>query len=233
MSKQGNSGYDYSHMKTNSPAQPQESRVNQAPVIAGVQPVLRRLSAGSPLLRQGDKSIGMFFLTTGRLRMQRVTPDGGMVTLHVVRPGETFAEASLFADSYQCDIIAESDAEVWLYPKGDLTRRLRENPDSLWELTAGLARSLHGMRLRYELKQIRSAPERILQFLRLRDDGTGVYRATGTLKEMATELGLTHEALYRALATLERQKHIRRDDVGLRIMSKRRNDSAQTPENAD
>ena len=184
-------------------------------------------------MRQGDKSIGMFFLTTGRLRMQRVTPDGGMVTLHVVRPGETFAEASLFADSYQCDIIAETNAEVWLYPKGDLTRRLRENPDSLWELTAGLARSLHGMRLRYELKQIRSAPERVLQFLRLRDDGTGVYHASGTLKEMATELGLTHEALYRALATLERQKHIHRDDGELRIMSKRRSDPVQTPENAD
>jgi len=220
-------------MKTNSPALPNESQANQAPVIAGVQPILRRLSAGSALLRQGDKSIGMFFLTTGRLRMQRVTPDGGMVTLHVVRPGETFAEASLFADSYQCDIIAETNAEVWLYPKGDLTRRLRENPDSLWELTAGLARSLHGMRLRYELKQIRSAPERVLQFLRLRDDGTGVYHASGTLKEMAAELGLTHEALYRALATLERQKHIHRDDGELRIMSKRRSDPVQTPENAD
>jgi CRP-like cAMP-binding protein len=220
-------------MNTNSSAQPQGSRANQAPVIAGVEPVLRRLSAGSLLLRQGEKSVGMFFLTSGRLRMQRVTPDGGMVTLHVVRPGETFAEASLFADSYQCDIIAESDAAVWLYPKVDLTRRLRENPDSLWELTSGLARSLHGMRLRYELKQIRSAPERVLQYLRLRDDGTGVYHASGTLKEMATELGLTHEALYRALAALERQKRIRRDGGGLQIMSNRRNDPFQTPDSAD
>jgi CRP-like cAMP-binding protein len=220
-------------MNTNSSAQPQGSRANQAPVIAGVEPVLRRLSAGSLLLRQGEKSVGMFFLTSGRLRMQRITPDGGMVTLHVVRPGETFAEASLFADSYQCDIIAESDAAVWLYPKVDLTRRLRENPDSLWELTSGLARSLHGMRLRYELKQIRSAPERVLQYLRLRDDGTGVYHASGTLKEMASELGLTHEALYRALATLERQKHISRADGGLRIMRNRRKDPVQTPDGAE
>jgi len=220
-------------MKMNSPTQPEGSRANQAPVIAGVQPVFRRLSAGSTLLRQGDKSIGVFFLTTGRLRMQRVTPDGGMVTLHIVRPGETFAEASLFAERYQCDIIAETDAAVWLYPKEELTRRLRENPDSLWELAAGLARSLHRLRLRYELKQIRSAPERVLQFLRLRYDETGVYHAPGTLKEMATELGLTHEALYRALATLERQKHISRADGSLRIMSNRRNDSVQTSGNAD
>ncbi len=184
-------------------------------------------------MRQGDKSIGVFFLTAGRLCMQRVTPDGGMVTLHIVRPGETFAEASLFADRYQCDIIAETDATVWLYPKGELTRRLRENPDSLWELAAGLARSLHRLRLRYELKQIRSAPERVLQFLRLRYDETGVYHAPGTLKEMATELGLTHETLYRALATLERQKHISRADGGLRITSNRRNDSVQTPDSAD
>jgi CRP/FNR family transcriptional regulator, dissimilatory nitrate respiration regulator len=233
MSKRAPYGYDCSHMKKNSPAQPEGSPANQAPVIAGVHPALRRLSAGSTLLRQGEKSIGIFFLTSGRLRMQRVTPDGGMVTLHIVRPGETFAEASLFADRYQCDIIAETDAAVWLYPKDELTRRLHENPDSLWELTAGLARSLHRLRLRYELKQIRSAPERVLQFLRLGYDETGVYHVPGTLKEMATELGLTHEALYRALATLERQKHICRADGGLQITSNRRKDSVQTPDSAD
>jgi CRP/FNR family transcriptional regulator, dissimilatory nitrate respiration regulator len=182
------------------------------PSIAGIAPIPRQLLAGDALFHRGDKTFGIFYVAAGRLRMQRVTPDGGTVTLHVARPGEMFAEASLFAEHYQCDVIAETDSEVWTYAKDKLHQSLCDNPECLWAFTAGLARDLHRLRLRYELKQIRSAPDRVLQLLRLQCDGNGVYRSTGTLKELSAELGLTHEALYRALATLERQKHISRND---------------------
>lgn len=170
------------------------------------------------MFRQGDKTVGMFFLKSGRLRMQRVTPDGCTVTLHVVRAGETCAEASLFSSRYHCDMLAETDVEVWRYPKADLVHSLRGNPDSLWDFAGRVARELHGMRQRYELKQIRSAPERVLQFLRVHCDDAGVYHAIGTLKDMAAELGLTHEALYRAMASLEKTNRIRRTADLLQIL---------------
>lgn len=149
--------------------------------------------------------------------MQRVTPDGGTVTLHVARAGEMFAEAALFAQSYHCDATAETDCEVWLYPKEALVERLRGDPESLWRLAAELAHSLHRLRQRYELKQIRSAPERVFQFLRLRCDAAGAYRPDGSLKDLAAELGLSHEALYRALAALETQGRLVRDGSTLRL----------------
>ena len=68
--------------------------------------------------------------------MQRVTPDGGTVTLHIVRPGETCAEPSLFSSRYHCDMLAETDAEAWLYPKKALVDSLRGNPESLWDFPA-------------------------------------------------------------------------------------------------
>lgn len=188
------------------------------PSIARVRPVPRHLAAGAFLFRQGDRTVGMFFLRSGRLRMQRVTPDGGTVSLHIVRPGETCAEASLFSARYHCDMLAETDAEVWLYPKRELVTSLRGNPEDLWDFAGGLARGLQGMRQRYELKQIRSAPERVLQLLRLRCDDSEAYRTNGTLKDMAAELGLTHEALYRAMAVLQRGKRIRRSADLLQIL---------------
>ncbi|MDP2809980.1 MAG: Crp/Fnr family transcriptional regulator [Rhodocyclaceae bacterium] len=189
------------------------------PSIAGMNPLPRRMAAGDTLFHRGDKAFGIFFLAAGRLRLQRVTPDGGTVTLHVVRAGEMFAEASLFAERYHCDATAETDCEVWLYPKDQLTARLRGDPASLWSFAAGLASSLHGLRQRYELKQIRSAPERVLQFLRLRCDAAGAYRPDGSLKDLAAELGLSHEALYRALAKLEKAGHIARDGSDLRLVA--------------
>jgi CRP/FNR family transcriptional regulator, dissimilatory nitrate respiration regulator len=192
-----------------------------APDIASVRPTLRRLAAGTSLFHRGDATFGIFFLAAGRLRLQRVTLDGNATTLHAPRPGETFAEASLFADRYHCDAVADTDCEVWIYPKDALTKRLRNDPASLWDYAGGLARSLQNMRQRYELKQIRSAPARVLQLLRLRCDESGVYRTSGALKELAADLGLTHESLYRALAVLEREERIERTDQALRVTGMR------------
>jgi len=206
-------------MTTNAPPPPAVPADDEIPTIAGVRPLRRRLAAGEFLFRQGDRTVGMFFLESGRLRMQRVTPDGGTVSLHGVRAGETCAEASLFSSRYHCDMLAEADAEVWRYPKQELVARLRNNPEILWDFAGGLARGLQGMRQRYELKQIRSAPERVLQLLRLRCAGDGSYRRGGTLKDMAAELGMTHEALYRALAALERSGRLRRDADVLQLLT--------------
>ncbi len=178
------------------------------PLLAGLSPQPRVVVAGTTLFRQGDRTVGIFILLSGALRLQRVTPDGGAVTLHQVRPGEMFAEASLFAAHYHCDAIAASDSVAGFYPKTSLETQLRRDPEALWNFSAELAHRLQGMRQRYELKQIRSAPQRVLQFLRLRCDAEGCFCPQGALKDIAAELGLTHEALYRALAVLESQKLI-------------------------
>ena len=182
------------------------------PPLAGVLPLPRVVPAGTALFRQGDRTVGIFVLLRGALRLLRVTPDGAAVTLHLVRPGEMFAEASLFATHYHCDAIADSDSVAGLYPKRALTDQLRRDPQALWNFSGELARRLQGLRQRYELKQIRSAPQRVLQFLRLRCNADGGYRTRGTLKDIAAELGLSHEALYRALAALEQEGLITRPD---------------------
>lgn len=181
-----------------------------APGIAGVAPVPRGLAVGERLFREGDPTVGIFFVAAGRLRMQRVTADGTIAVMHVARAGEMLAEASLFVERYRCEVVAETDCVVWEYPKRKLARALRNDPDSLWSFAEGLARGLHGLRLRYEIKQIRSAPGRVLQWLRLHCGGDGVFTCEGRLQDLAHELGLTREALYRALATLQKRGILQR-----------------------
>lgn len=53
-----------------------------------------------------------------------------------------------------------------------------------------------------ELRNIRSARERVLQYLRLRVHGRSI-AVEGQLQEIAAEIGITREALYRTLAALE------------------------------
>ena len=98
--------------------------------------------------------------------------------------------------------------EVLLFPKEGLAGKLRSEPEALWAFARELAVHLKRLRLRYEIKHLRSAPERVLQFLRLNCDAEGVFPVEGTLKDVAAELGLTPEAFYRALASLEKNRSI-------------------------
>lgn len=185
--------------------------------LANVKPDVRHLDAGDMLFRQGDKSFGMFRLATGRIRLLRTTPAGADMAMHTVRAGELFAEASLFSARYHCDAVVLQRSEVLVYPKAALQQALRQDPDALWAFAAELAQRVQGLRTRLELSRIRSAPERVLQALRLRCDAAGAWKPDATLKRFAEEIGLTHEALYRALALLEREGRIARHDEAISL----------------
>lgn len=96
--------------------------VGTAAVLFDVIPDHRSLTAGAALFRQGDTSFGIFLLVNGRIRLQRITPDGAAVSIHLARPGELFAEASLFSERYHCDAVAEVGSEVWAIRKSNSRR---------------------------------------------------------------------------------------------------------------
>lgn len=179
--------------------------------IADVEPTALRVDVGACLFRQGDRAVGIYRVKLGQMSLVRVTPDGARVPMHTAYPGELFAEASLFSAKYHCDAIALCDCEVMMYSKRELSRRLREKPDELWAFAAELAHRVQGLRTRLQIRQIRSARERVLTALKLKCGAKGSWILDVTLKHFADEIGLTHEALYRTLATLEREGYLRRE----------------------
>jgi CRP-like cAMP-binding protein len=74
-----------------------------------------------------------------------------------------------------------------------------------------LARQIMSLRTRLEQRNIQSARERIRHYLTLNaaPDGRTVTLG-GSLKDLAGELGLTHEALYRTLAEMVADGEIER-----------------------
>ncbi len=171
----------------------------------------RRLEPGEALFRQGDPAVAVYRVNSGRVRLVRHLEDGSSVTLHAARGGETFAEAALWAEAYHCDGVAEAPSEVTVIPKADLLDALEDNPQAAFALARGLAAHVRDLRARLELRDIRSAPERILAWLRLQASGDPpTVRLDRPWTEIAVEIGLTHEAIYRTLAMLERKGRIQR-----------------------
>ena len=180
----------------------------------------RTLEAGEFLFRQGDAATFVFAIEHGQLRLERRTFDGRLVPLHLARAGETFAEAALFADRYHCDAVALTDAVVKALPKAVLLAELEQAGGHAPTLVHAMARQLHALRQRLELRNVRSARERVLLALELRVvDESRTVVLEGPLQDLAADLGLTREALYRTLAALHASGQIVRD--GSRITVRR------------
>ncbi|MSP31562.1 MAG: Crp/Fnr family transcriptional regulator [Pseudolabrys sp.] len=183
----------------------------------------RKLKSGEALFRFGDKTTGFCEVIAGRVRMCRVDRSGREAILFVAGPGETIAEASLFSTVYHCDAIASTDVLVRIYPKQALLAAFEKDRKAAQAFAATLARQVMNLRTRIEQRNIRSARERVRHYLGLNADAGGrSVSLPGTLKDLAAELGLTHEALYRTLAALERSGEIKRSKGKIALLRRRK-----------
>jgi len=174
--------------------------------------VIRELGAGEVLFEQGDRAAAIYKVESGRLRLVRRTVDDHLVILHTACRREFFAEASLFAATYHCDAVAAEPSRIRVYPKAKVMEALRTDPVLAPAFMARLAHQLQELRARMELRSIRSAREHVLQYLRLRADlDRRSIAIEGQLQDIAAEIGITREALYRTLAPLEAEGSIARE----------------------
>ena len=177
---------------------------------------VRVLASGELLFRQGDPARAIYQVESGRLRLIRRTVDDHLLILHTARTGEFFAEASLFADAYHCDAVAAAPSSVRIFPKQIVMAALRADPSLAEAFMARLARQLQELRARMELRNIRSARDRLLQYLRLRAGAEGRSIAIeGQFQDIAAEIGMTREALYRTLAALEAEGRLTRTETAI------------------
>lgn len=178
----------------------------------------RRFAAGQTLFRAGSRSSGFFEVIGGTVRLIRVDRNGREAVLQTASAGDTLAEASLFSPAYHCDAIAATDAVVRLFPKSVMLAELQRDPRLARAFAAMLARQVMTLRTRLETRNIHSARERVRHFLAV---NAGADRRTvalpGTLKQLAADLGLTHEALYRTLARMAADGEITRKGAVIRI----------------
>lgn len=178
----------------------------------------RHLKAGENLFQRGDPAVWIFFVVRGRIKLVRDTVEGNSVILHVAVSGSSFAEAALFSDRYHCTAVADIPTEVLLYPKSEVLKSLRGKPDETEGLVEIMAKQIQNLRSTLELRNIRSADERIFQYLLLHVDGkSNELNIETTYKDLAYELGLAHETLYRALGSLEKKGKIERDGRRIKI----------------
>jgi len=171
----------------------------------------RSLARNEVLFRQGEKVTAIYFVEHGRLRLERRTFDGRVLILGVTPAGKFFVEAALFADIFHCDAVAAEPSRLRIYPKPAVLSALRGDPAAAMSFLSHVAHELIELRQQIELMKVRSAKDRVMLYLDLKaQPNTNKVHLPDPLQDIASELGLTREALYRTLANLERSGAIAR-----------------------
>jgi CRP-like cAMP-binding protein len=118
-----------------------------------------------------------------------------------------FAEASLYSDQYHCDAIAVAPSEVIRLSKRAIRTRQREDAAFSEGLTRRLATQVQDYRQLLTLHAVKSANERVYLAV-----ASG--RLCGSVTQLASEIGLTKEACYRALKELTDQGALKKTGRG-------------------
>lgn len=172
------------------------------------------LEPGQTLFLQGDDPPGLPFLTDGRIDLLRHTETGRSVRIHVARAGETFAEASIFAENCHCDAVAAEPSHLRLLPKRSVLRAFETQPGLGHVFSLHLAQSLMTARRLLELRATTPLTEQVLARLSDLADETGALPRETSLISIAADLDVTPPALYRAIAALKTRSLLTRPERG-------------------
>lgn len=164
--------------------------------------VAREFAAGDLLFRAGDPVVSMILLRAGQADLVRHTGHGLKMILQRAGPGQILAEASAWSDAYHCDAVAAEPCLAALLPRPVFLARLRSDPDLAEVWARNLARAVQAARLRAEIRSLPRVADRLDAWLA---EGRSLPEK-GRWQEVAAELGVTREALYRELSRRRMQE---------------------------
>lgn len=167
------------------------------------------IGKGQRIFRLGDEVDAVYRVLEGEVCLARHSPEGAEIVLHRAREGDFFAEASLFGTHYHCDAICTRSGRCLRLPAKALRHCLANDPDFAMEWVATLSRSLRRQRAAQERLGLKSLSMRVIHYIVERGKD-GRVELDQPIIRWATELGASHEALYRTLAEMEREGVLQR-----------------------
>lgn len=204
-------GYDQNHMKT-----PLYKALHGHKALAELLPAhllsgceTRRVKKGERLFLAGAKPTHMFYVGRGEVVLERLARQGDVVVLQRARDGFV-GEASLHSACYHCDARVVLDAEIFIIEIARLQVAMATDAAFSKRWISMLSAELKRLRLQCERLALNRVQDRLVHLIETEGQG-GCLPLPAGLKSLAGQLGVTHEALYRCVASMERAGCLRRE----------------------
>jgi CRP-like cAMP-binding protein len=166
-------------------------------VLSNLAECRRSLPASETLFHAGDPVRCLYLVVIGALRLTRMLPHGSELIVQRAEAGAIVSEASLFAERYCCNAVATEPSVVRVVRIQIVRSALRDDATLMWEWVRHLAREVQHARARAEILSLKTVARRVEAWRALNN---GVLPPKGRWRQLAGEIGVSPEALYREFA---------------------------------
>lgn len=163
----------------------------------------RSVAPGSMLFLEGEEGHTIYRLVAGAIRLFKTAPDGREVTIHMVAPGDLFAEIVLFErDTYPVSAIALEPSTVTVIRRERVHQLLADAPfrEEFLRNLVGKMRFLSQQLYVLATMDVRA---RLLRFLEVRYGRVARIGMDLNKQDTAAAISVRPETLSRALAALK------------------------------
>jgi CRP/FNR family transcriptional regulator len=185
---------------------------------------VKHVEKGEMIFYEGDQAVSFFIVGSGKVKVFKLSPDGKEQILMIASPGDTFAEAALFAGGkYPASAQALEPTQLIVIYRDRFVALLGKNPDLALNLIARLSQLLRQLTVLVEGLSLTDVTTRLAHHLvRLIDDVGQENELILTLGEtktvLASQLGTIPETLSRSLAKLSREGVIKVDGSRIHVL---------------
>ena len=188
------------------------SNPDSLPAAVRRQVFYRDLAQGERLFRRGDTARHFHIVETGRIWLVRPTIENRTATLQFAESEDIVGENAFFEDVYPCSAIANVPSRVLVYDRSCVREAIDNYPELVEDLLQRLTQKINYFQTNLELREVRAAHQRVLQYLRYTaDPQLKTIHLNYPLQDIARQLGFTPATLSRALSKLEEDGFITRD----------------------
>ena len=188
----------------------------------------RTLKKNDSVFLEGDKADGFFFLCHGRVKLYKTSIEGKEQLLHIVYPGETFAEAAIFEGSiYPATAQVMDDSGLLFIDKKGFLLLLKRHPEIGLKMLGNISRYLHHFIRLVEDLSLKEVSSRLAKYFLdvLARDGIPSndwieFNLDMARSDLAARLGTVRETLSRTLRTLRDKGVIDVEGKRIRILDK-------------
>lgn len=154
------------------------------------------------VFREGEKADTIFYLLSGRIKIYKLSNDGKEHILHMVNPGQGFAEAAVFlSGGYPAFSETLEKSSLMALPKDGFLKLLEQNPEISLNIIANMSQHLKRFTDKIEDLSLKDVSARFARWMLTssEDHGRDFWDLEITKGELAGQLGTVSETLSRTL----------------------------------
>jgi CRP-like cAMP-binding protein len=179
---------------------------------------------GGLIFSEGDAGNGFYVIIDGKVKIFKLSFDGKEQILHILGPGEPFAEVAVFTGStYPANAIALEKSGLFFFPRKAFVELIATQPALAMNMLATLSLRLKQFAHMIEALSLKEVPGRLAAYILVdskQDSTEQTIKLTVSKTQLASLLGTIPETLSRILAKMNKQGLIETEGSTITILDR-------------